>query len=131
MEVFCILTRFMYAVIGGGSNEQHSRHGGGQQTDKMDYLPGSRQLFEPLGKDNCKLKSKKSLRTGQCHAAFQQDFFNTIRKVRLVAVFLFLLARVPFALSALHPASGLLVTSHTISRWQMRLPPSYYWGVGN
>src|SRR6476620_2035752 len=91
MEACCVVTRFMDAVIGGGSDEQHGRRGGGQQTDKMDYLPWSRQLFEPLGKDNRKLKSKKSLRTGQCHAAFQQNFFYTISKVWLVAIFLFLL----------------------------------------
>lgn len=56
----------------------------------MDYLPRTREVFKALGKNNGKLKSKKSLRSGQGHAAFNQDLFNAITQVRFIAIIFFL-----------------------------------------
>lgn len=60
----------------------------------MDYLPRTAQMLKALGKDNGELKSQESLRTGQSHAAFDQDFFNALTEIGLTTVIFFLLVKI-------------------------------------
>ena len=84
----------MDAVICGRSDKQHGCDCSGEKAGKMDYLPRTTQMFEALGKDNGKLKSQEGLRTGQSHAAFDQDFFNALTEIGLTTVIFFLLVKI-------------------------------------